>query len=59
MTQISISQARQNFLQIANRVYAGEEFEVFKNGIPVMVLRPVDKKTMERFKRGLIPKYKA
>lgn len=58
MTQISVSQARQDFLQIANRVFAGEEFEVLKNGIPVMTLKQVDKKTMERFRKSLIPKYK-
>lgn len=43
MTQISVSQARQDFLQLVNRVYAGEEFLVVKNGIQMLEMRPVRK----------------
>lgn len=43
MTQVSVSQARQNFLQIANRAYAGEEFVVTKNKIPMLTISPMRK----------------
>lgn len=43
MIQISVSQARQDFLQIANQVYGGEEFLVTKNKIPWLTINPIKK----------------
>ena len=54
MMQISVSQARQDFLKLANRVYAGEEFLVVKNKIPMMILKPV--KIKKAMKRKIDPK---
>lgn len=54
MTQISVSQARQNFLQLANRVYAGEEFLVVKNGIQMLEMRPV-RRERKIGKRKILP----
>lgn len=44
MTQISVSQFRQNLPSFLNRVYAGEEFLVVKNKIPVASITPVQEK---------------
>ena len=43
MIQISVSQARQDFLQIANQVYGGEEFLVTKIKIPWLTINPIKK----------------
>ena len=51
MNQISVSQARQDFLNLTNRVYSGEEFLVFKNKIPMMVMKPIGKEKSDRKKR--------
>ena len=50
MNTINISQARQRFLELANRVYAGEEFLVVKNKIPILVMKPIkpEKKVIKR-----------
>lgn len=58
MTTMNISQARQRFLEIANRVYAGEEFVVTKNKIPVLTISPIrkEKKIKKIFKRKIDPK---
>lgn len=50
MNQISVSQARQDFLNLTNRVYSGEEFLVLKNKIPMMVMKPVrlEKRTIRK-----------
>lgn len=55
MTQISASQARQDFLQLLNRVYAGEEFLIVKNKIPVASLNPVKKEKKVIKKRKILP----
>lgn len=39
MTTVSVSYARQNFPQLVNRAYAGEEFLVVKNNIPVVTIQ--------------------
>ncbi|MEK9201167.1 MAG: type II toxin-antitoxin system prevent-host-death family antitoxin [Patescibacteria group bacterium] len=44
MIQLSVSQARNDFLKLANRVYAGEEIVVVKNGVKMMVMSPVKNK---------------
>jgi len=54
MAQISVSQARQNFLQLANRVYEGEEFLVIKNGIQMLKMSPVRKEKIVT-KRKILP----
>lgn len=53
MNQISISKARQDFLNLANRVFAGEEFLVTKNNIPMMLLKPIRKE--KALKRRILP----
>ena len=55
MTQISASQARQDFLQLLNRVYAGEEFLIVKNKIPMAHLNPVRKEKTAVKKRKILP----
>ncbi|MGD9695963.1 MAG: type II toxin-antitoxin system Phd/YefM family antitoxin [Thermoleophilia bacterium] len=35
MTRITATEASRNFSEILNRVAAGEEFEVVRNGIPI------------------------
>ncbi|TSC85344.1 MAG: hypothetical protein G01um101416_924 [Microgenomates group bacterium Gr01-1014_16] len=54
MNQVSVSQARQDFLQLANRVYAGEEFLVVKNGIQMLEMRPV-RKEKRVIKKRILP----
>ena len=55
MIQISVSQARQDFLQIANQVYGGEEFLVTKNKIPMLVMRPIKPEKSLRRQRIILP----
>ena len=55
MIQINISDARQNFPSLINRVYAGEEFLVVKNKIPVARIISVDKKKKKLTKRQILP----
>lgn len=55
MIQISVSQARQKFLELANRVYAGEEFLVVKNKIPMLVMKPVKKEKRTVKKKKILP----
>lgn len=55
MIQISISQARQDFLQIANQVYGGEEFLVTKNKIPMLVMQPIKPEKSARRPRLILP----
>jgi prevent-host-death family protein len=40
MTRLSATEVARNFSEVVNRVGAGEEVEVVRNGIPVMQLRP-------------------
>ena len=54
MTQLSTSQARQDFLQILNRAYAGEEFEVTKNKIVMAWIIPGGRKK-RAIKRRILP----
>ncbi|HJZ06206.1 hypothetical protein A2634_02040 [Candidatus Amesbacteria bacterium RIFCSPHIGHO2_01_FULL_48_32] len=54
MTQINASQARQDFLQILNRAYAGEEFLVTKNRIVMARISPV-RKEKKIVKRRILP----
>ena len=54
MTQINASQARQGFLQILNRAYAGEEFLVTKNRIVMARISPV-RKEKKIVKRRILP----
>ncbi|MBI2587673.1 hypothetical protein HYW29_02610 [Candidatus Amesbacteria bacterium] len=55
MTQISASQARQDFLQLLNRAYAGEEFLVTKNKLVMAKISPVKKEKTVKFKRRILP----
>lgn len=41
MQQVTVSGAREEWAQLVNRVFAGEEFLVVKNKIPVARLLPV------------------
>ncbi len=58
MITMNVSQARQRFLEIANRAYAGEEFIVTKNKIPLLTISPIrkEKKIQKIFKRKIDPK---
>jgi prevent-host-death family protein len=40
MTRLSATEVARNFSEVVNRVGAGEEVEVVRNGVPVMQLRP-------------------
>ena len=51
MMQVNVSQARQDFLNLANRVYAGEEFLVVKNNIPMLTMKPIRKEKIDRKKK--------
>lgn len=53
MTQISVSQFRQNLPSFINRVFAGEEFLVIKNKIPVATVTPVKKEKIFKKKIDL------
>ncbi len=55
---MNVSQARQRFLELVNRVYAGEEFLITKNKIPVLTISPIRKenKIKKTFKRKIDPK---
>lgn len=55
MIQISASAARQQLPQLLNRVFAGEEFVVVKNRIPVATLSPVRKEKQVIRKRKILP----
>lgn len=55
MTQINVSDFRQNLPNYLNRVFAGEEFLIVKNKIPVAHLNPVKKKKMVVKKRRILP----
>ncbi len=55
MMQISVSQARRDFLELANRVYAGEEFLVVKNKIPMLMMYPVRIEKTVREPRRILP----
>ena len=55
MIQISVSQARQEFLELVNRVYSGEEFLVVKNKIPMLVMQPVKIQKPARKTRRILP----
>lgn len=39
MTRMTATEAARNFSDVLNRVAAGEEFEVIRNGAPVAVIR--------------------
>ncbi len=43
MTQMNISQARQEFLQLINRAFVGEEFIITKNNLPMATILGVKK----------------
>ena len=51
MIQVNVSQARQDFLNLANRVFAGEEFLVVKNNIPMLTMKPIRKEKIDRKKK--------
>lgn len=55
MTTVSVSYARQNFPDLVNRAYAGEEFLVVKNNIPVAKMIPVGDKTARKRKKKIVP----
>lgn len=53
MITMNVSQARQRFLELVNRVYAGEEFLITKNKIPVLTITPIKKEKKLRVKRKI------
>ena len=55
MTQVSVSEFRQNLPGYLNRVFAGEEFLIVKNKIPVAQLNPVRKDKKILRKRRILP----
>lgn len=56
MITINVSQARQQFLELVNRAYAGEEFIIVKNKIPVAKISAVTpKKGKKKIKRKIPP----
>lgn len=54
MIPISVSQARQQFPSIIDRVFAGDSFVVTKQRLPVAEIRPVRREPAMRKKR-IIP----
>ena len=58
MPQVTIRELSRNTAEVLERVAAGEEIEVTRNGQPMAVLRapdPVDMKMRELIKAGVIP----
>ena len=53
MTQVSLSDFRTNLPTYMNRVFAGEEFLVVKNKIPMGTMSPVRKEKI--VKRQILP----
>lgn len=53
MTQVNISQFRENLPSFMDRVYAGEEFLVMKNKIPMASVIPVRKEKISKKKIDL------
>lgn len=41
MTRLSATEVARSFSAIVNRVGAGEEIEVVRNGVPIVEMRPV------------------
>ena len=54
MTQVSVSDFRQNLPTYLNRVFAGEEFEIVKNKLPVAVVRPMGAGLLKIKKRKIL-----
>lgn len=52
VTRLSATEAARNFSEVLNRVAAGEEIEVVRNGAPVAVLAPAQRTLVsaERFR---------
>jgi prevent-host-death family protein len=52
MTRLSATEAARSFSDVLNRVAAGEEIEVVRNGAPVALLTPVHRRLVsaERFR---------
>ncbi len=40
MTRLTATEVARKFSQVANRVSAGEEVEVVRNGVPIVQMRP-------------------
>ena len=55
MIQISISRVRQTLPSLINRVFAGEEFVVLKNKIPVAKIVGISKTKTQTIKRKILP----
>jgi antitoxin (DNA-binding transcriptional repressor) of toxin-antitoxin stability system len=58
MPQVTIRELSRNTAEVVERVAAGEEIEVTRNGQPVAVMHapdPVDMKMRELVKAGVIP----
>jgi antitoxin (DNA-binding transcriptional repressor) of toxin-antitoxin stability system len=58
MRQVTIRELARNTAEVLERVAAGEEIEITRNGQPVALLRapdPVDVKMRELVKSGVIP----
>jgi len=58
MPQVTIRELARNTAEVLERVAAGEEIEVTRNGQPVALMRapdPVDVKMRELVKSGVIP----
>lgn len=58
MNTMNVSEARKRLSEIINRVYAGEEFIITRNGIPVAKISPVNRKLMDNYRKRLVQKYK-
>jgi antitoxin (DNA-binding transcriptional repressor) of toxin-antitoxin stability system len=46
MTRLTATEVARKFSTILNRVGAGEEVEVLRNGVPVVQMRPVSGRTV-------------
>ncbi|MDP1722181.1 MAG: type II toxin-antitoxin system prevent-host-death family antitoxin [Candidatus Gottesmanbacteria bacterium] len=55
MQQVTVSWAREEWAQLVNRVFAGEEFLVVKNNIPVARLLPVEKTAPTVHRKKILP----
>lgn len=40
MTRLTATEVARNFSQVVNRIDAGEEVEVVRNGVPIVQMRP-------------------
>lgn len=55
MMTVTVSYARQNLPDLINRAFAGEEFIVVKNKIPMARMSPVGNKAIKKTRKVIVP----